>query len=265
MYATQIETVSFSADPCDGSVFREALSDFNRRLDALAIPYDINESVIEALLDTLDTVAPSPDAIYWLLLARVTELALMAAGHYADHCEFSAAGDLLVNPRTIRVCWDDQRRPAVKERHERLSDQFRRPGVSRRAFVRDFKDNGRLETLRPALLPVLAGQLAACGLFSSGYLAAVNARMEKITEAIGFLCAAGITTGRQLYLHLTLAPAADRDFFTAHLCRFDRCHYDRLGREVDRWYGGTLFNSAFFDSETLSGSRAADLYESVLQ
>lgn len=252
MPATPIEAVPCSVEHGDGLVFREALTALNHRLDALAIPYDINESVIEALLETLEATIPWPDVIYWLLMARVTELALMAAGHYADHCEFSAAGDLLVNPRTIRVCWDDQRRPAVKKRHERLSDQFREPGASRWAFVRDFKENGRLETLRPALLPVLVERLAACGLFSSGYLASVNARMEKITGAIGFLCAAGITTGRQLYLRLTLAPAADRDFFTAHLCRFDRCRFDRLGREVERWQDGTLFQSDFFPPDVIS-------------
>lgn len=256
MYAPQIERVSFSADPCDGSVFRDARSDFNRRLDLLAIPYDINESVIENLLDALDAIAPSPDAVCGLLLARVTELALITAGHYADHCEFSAAGDLLVNPRTIRVGWGDWRRTAVKDRHGRLSDQFLRPGMSHGAFVRDFKENGSLETLQPALLPVLVERLAACGFFSSDYLTAVNARMEKITGAIGFLCAAGITTGRQLYLHLTLAPAAEREFFTAHLCRFDRARFDRLGREVGRWQDGTFLNSGFLAPGTIPRSRA---------
>lgn len=220
-----------SAGPSPGLGSGDSPSGLNRRMDGLDIPFGINEPRIEALLETLESIDSPRRTAYWLLLARVTELALITAGHYADHGECSAAGDLLVNPRTIRVRinggW-----PAVKDRHRRLSDQFRPPGMSRGAFVRDFKERGRLETVRPPLLPELTRRLADCGRFAGAYLDHIRARMQKIADTLGFLCAGGVASGMALHGVLARASAAERAFWESNLCRFDREKYDGLGRAV---------------------------------
>jgi hypothetical protein len=69
----------------------------NEELEDLRLPHEINEPAIEGLLKKLEGSGASDQSLYWLLMARMFELALFCAGHYADNCEFTAAGDLLVN------------------------------------------------------------------------------------------------------------------------------------------------------------------------
>jgi len=265
MTTAQLETVPVQPCTSDAPLFKDTLPALNRCLDDLNLPYDINESIIEEMLKSLEAAGSEKGPAYWLILGRIMELALVAAGHYADHCEFSAAGDLLVNPRTIRVGWKGQRFWVVKNRHGKMSDQFRGPGMSRENFVRDFKENGSLETLRPALLPYLLERMKACGRFSSDYLEGVDARMKKIADTMGFLCAGGINTGQQLYIYLNRASASDRKLVAANLCRFDRRRYDHIGREVDRWRNGKLFTSVFLSPETMTRWRAAAMMNEYLQ
>ena len=67
----------------------------NEDLDNLALPHGVNEQTIEYFLKNLEAYDTIKDPAYWLALARLFELSLICAGHYADNCEFSAAGDLL--------------------------------------------------------------------------------------------------------------------------------------------------------------------------
>ena len=73
----------------------------------VAAPYVVNEGRIEDWLDELEMQNNEKNPVYWLLLVRLNELALLCAGNYADNCEFSAAGDLLLNPRKMMVHFND--------------------------------------------------------------------------------------------------------------------------------------------------------------
>lgn len=222
-----------SARPSPGFGPGDSLAGLNRRMDGLNVPYGINESRIESLLDALESAGSPRRPAYWLLLARVTELALLVAGHYADHGEFSAAGDLLVNPRAVCVRVNGGR-PAVKDRHCRLSDQFRPPWMSHGDFVRDFKAKGRLETVRPALLPELTQRLVDCGRFTDAVLEDIRSRSQRVADTLGFLCAGGVASGMALHGAMAHASAAERAFWESGLCRFGRENYDGLGRAVER-------------------------------
>ena len=249
MGTAAIQTIPFSPESFQEPGFRYTPAVLNRRLDHLTIPSDVNEAMIVAMLEALEGVcAKAQGPGYWLLLARLTELALLVAGHYADHCEFSAAGDLLINPRAVQVCFGQQR-PEVKKRHGRLSDQFRPPWLSHDDFLCRFKESGSVETVRPALLPALTGCLVRGGCFTDAYMETVNGRMKKIADTIRFLCAGGIASGRQLYLYLNQATAGERDLFEENLCRFSRIPYDRVGREVDQWLDETVCTSVFIKPE----------------
>ena len=96
----------------------------NALLDAAILPYEVNEGQIENWMNTLEASSAKDGPIYWLLWIRLMEAALLCAGNYVDNCEFSAAGDLLVNPRSIRIYIDGVREPVNKKRHLALTDQF---------------------------------------------------------------------------------------------------------------------------------------------
>ena len=83
----------------EAAVSVQILLYFNELLDSKANLFSLNERVIEDLIEELDEITPIKDQGYWLTLTRINELALVCAGNYADNCEFSLVGDLLVNPR----------------------------------------------------------------------------------------------------------------------------------------------------------------------
>lgn len=62
-----------------------------------------NETIIANRIHQAFQLKIHNQRIFWLTLARITELAIYQAGVYADACEFAAAGDLLVNPRCITI------------------------------------------------------------------------------------------------------------------------------------------------------------------
>lgn len=83
-----------------------ALRDYNASLEEDAVPSNLSENFIESKLCELEQMefhCSEIAEVYWLIYARLFELALLCAGNYADHFEFAAAGDLLVNPRLIVI------------------------------------------------------------------------------------------------------------------------------------------------------------------
>lgn len=114
---------------------RNPLLILNEELDNFRLPHEINEPSIERLLKILEDSGASDQSFYWLLMARIFELALFCAGHYADNCEFSAAGDLLVNPRKVLIHRKGYPHSRVKQRHGRISDQLNNSGKRRNHFL----------------------------------------------------------------------------------------------------------------------------------
>ena len=112
----------------------------NAEFDRITSGWLVNERAIESWLEQLQTTVSANDPCYWLLMARLTELAIVCAGRYADACEFAAAGDLLVNPREIRVHVSGRRPTAVvKQRRGALTAQFAGTQEVRESLIRWFR------------------------------------------------------------------------------------------------------------------------------
>lgn len=75
----------------DISVYQE----LNGLMNALTVPFLVNRSMIEDFWEVLERAHEARNQEYWLLAARLTELALLCAGQYADCGEFRCARDLL--------------------------------------------------------------------------------------------------------------------------------------------------------------------------
>jgi len=206
----------------------------NAEMDETIFPYEVNEGQIESWLTELETAGAMASPIYWLILIRLNEVALLCAGNYVDNCEFSAAGDLLVNPREIQVHSKDARPPVRKWRHGRLSDQFRKNGHSRRFTIETFKNEYQLEITRPPLLPYLLGSLKDSGRVSGAYLAQIDRRMRQITDAIGFLTSWQIFDAADLHRRTLSATPETRSFISSHLCWFDNRIFLQAGNAVQR-------------------------------
>ena len=123
------------------------LLDYNLCLND-CVAFELNEKFIESKIDELDEIEPNSGLIYQLTQARITELTLICAGNYADNFEFTAAGDLLVNPRSIRIHIDGVREPVNKKRHLALTDQFNAVAKTQTGIIRWLSKNTHLEIIK---------------------------------------------------------------------------------------------------------------------
>jgi hypothetical protein len=82
-----------TSDICDPD--KSLYHNLNQSMDALAVPFMVNRSIIETYWDALEQIRDKSSKAYWLLAARLTELTLLCAGQYADCGEFHCARDLL--------------------------------------------------------------------------------------------------------------------------------------------------------------------------
>jgi hypothetical protein len=199
----------------------------NRRLDQVGVPHGINETFLEAILDQMNDPGRPHSAIHWLTLARLTEAAILCAGHYADNCEFRAAGDLLVNPRKVHVQVPGRGPAFIKNRHGRLTEQL----ADRFSGAID-KREVQCRIVAPALLPDLYRRLVTSGYFTQAYLDHVQQRLTAIAATIAFLAAWSVDANERLYQKLQSADAAQRQFVEEHLCRFDATWFWLLGHRI---------------------------------
>ncbi len=209
----------------------DALAGINRCLDQTAIPHELSEHLLEEMLGGIQTAGSPRDAVYWLSLARLTEAAILCAGHYADNCEFRAAGDLLVNPRKIRVHVPGRGPSFTKARHGRLTDQLAQRFAGCDGGPVD-KREASCEIVAPALLPDLYRRLSTSGYFTGEYLAHVETRLTAVSATIAFLAAWPVAANEQLYQRLQEGDAALREFVEGHLCRFDPTWFWLLGHRI---------------------------------
>ncbi|MEJ2156171.1 MAG: hypothetical protein P8X96_12595 [Desulfobacteraceae bacterium] len=212
----------------------ESMINLNRRFDAVLIPHLLDESFLSNFHSALVPYMDLGGAYAWLLYARLTEAALLCAGHYADNCEFQAAGDLLVNPRCIRL-YDKANpcNPITKNRHMALSEQYKIEEKSVESFRRRFGRTMVMDIEVPALLPMLTETLGRADLFHERYLDSVARRMEKIAATIAFLLAWPVDNVEQLEARLRSASDETKGFAEANLCRFDPGDFHALGEELE--------------------------------
>jgi hypothetical protein len=206
----------------------------NEALDNLQVPHEVNEQTIENYLQILETFVAADRPVYWLAMSRLLELSLICAGHYADNCEFSAAGDLLVNPRIVLIHRKGEPCPLVKHRHGRLTDQLNKKGACRESVLLYLKNDVSVEVAKPAVLLYLSEQIEQSCHIASWYLHDVQERMKKIADTIGFLSAWSVSSFESLHHRLQRMSLKTRRFVSDHQCNFDTSYFAQLGREIPR-------------------------------
>ncbi len=160
----------FPIFPSDFISKKNPIIEINNRLDKLQIPWGLNEKTVESILRDLEETDVVNQPEYWLLMSRLIESTLICAGHYADHCEFSAAGDLLFNPRKILIHCREHDEPILKNRHGRICDQMNAQGAPHRAFIDWFRSHAEIQIVTPPLLPYLLEHVERSGYISTSYL-----------------------------------------------------------------------------------------------
>ena len=204
----------------------------NAELDNLKLPHLINEASIERFLTRLEDSVPSNQSSYWLVLARIFELALFCSGHYVDNGEFSAAGDLLVNPRKVLIRQKGHPHSLVKQRHGRISDQLNIAGRCEKHFFLLLKREVAVEVAQSAILPHLFGRMQDSQKIATWYLQHASERMKKVADAIGFLSAWSLSGFEDFHKRMREASPKTRRFVNDNMCGFDTRCFERLGREI---------------------------------
>ena len=118
-----------------GTLHASALLAYNRSLEEDALVSRLDERFLEQRISQLQRITLFREEVYWLTVARINELAFLCAGNYADNLQFTAAGDLLENPRLILVHIKDSPRPVVKIRHSKMTEQFKDMACSKEGIV----------------------------------------------------------------------------------------------------------------------------------
>lgn len=229
-----------------------SLEAINVKLDALHAQCAANETRLKRLFDEWDTMGEAHAPIYWLTLARISELTLLTAGAYADSCEFRAAGDLLANPAKVLIHIKDRREPVCKPRHVALSTALQSDVESGRPFMAWYRANALQQVAQNALLPDLIEAMTASGWIEAPYLDDFKARMGKIADTIAFLSAWQIDDARDTYTRLQNNPDT-RCFIEANLCRFCDRHFKALGALIAQApRGGPLCKRCLYVAGALS-------------
>lgn len=224
----------------------------NAELDRITTGRLVNEPAIEGWLNRLQAAAALNDPCFWLLMARLTELAIVCAGRYADACELAAAGDLLVNPREIRIhFFGDTPSAVVKHRRGALSSQLNKCRAPHLDFIRKMRESATVEIVKAPLLTFFADMLETSGLMGAYYLDKVRNRMNRIAETIGFLCSWQVTDAADLTQRLDAATRETRQFVRSHLCNFDLNLFKALGHDVQRLATDITASSVFLDPALL--------------
>ena len=230
----------------EAAVSVQILLNFNELLDSKANLFLLNESVIEGLIGELDEITPIKDHGYWLTLARINELALVCAGNYADNCEFSLVGDLLVNPRFVLVHVSGLNQPLIKKRHIPLSEQFQHVENDLLRVRQWLTRETRVEVKTEALLPELRKRLENSGHIPREYLDSDEQRKRRLADLIGFLASAGISDNLSLHAWRKNASPADRALLESGLCRFDFECFFEMGRLFREWAQNLPTSSEIF-------------------
>jgi hypothetical protein len=214
-----------------------ALRDYNASLEQESAPGHLNEAFIESKLCELESIesgCSEHGKTYWLTYARVFELALLCAGDYADHFEFAAAGDLLVNPRLILIHLKSGCKAVRKDRHRNLTEQFAYVAPTQENVVTWLKREAVPEIVEKPLLPHMQERMTQSGFLSEEYLDLAERRMERIADAIGFLASWHFSDSSAYYLRTQIATPTEKRFIESNLCRFDKEVFFELGQDVHR-------------------------------
>jgi hypothetical protein len=193
----------------------------------------VNEALIEECLSAAaDLRFDGPE--YWLLMVRLAEATLLCAGNYADNCQFTAAGDLIVNPREILVYRKPSGRPELKNRHVRLSDQFGDEDAEKRNWKKFFPSRFFLEVTKPPLLPLLTKTLKASDWISSDYIQRLDEGQQQVAKTLTFLNSWRVSDAMDLWTRLRTSSVKEKNFVKSHLCKFGQRVFRQIGVSLRR-------------------------------
>lgn len=238
MYSTQNSFLSspwnLLAREADDTRHLEELNRFNVRLQKDGHLTNLNESFLERKLDELQSLPTCRPELYWLTFARLVELTLYCAGNYADNGYFLGVGDLLFNPRLIKVHIKGHATPVVKNRHGALSEQFRHLADSGIGVVPWIMQNTLLETAKEPILPEMVQAIESSGLFAQWYLHSIKSRMIRVADTSSFLAVRSLWHENDPEEYLGAMSESEREVVLERLCRFDKTLFDDVGQDILR-------------------------------
>lgn len=214
---------------------KENTEEINSLLDRAYTLQRFTETCLEKALADLDNRLDDSSPMYWLLLARINEWALLCAGHYADHAEYRAVGDLMFNPREVHVFFSDGTR-SIKQRHGRLSELYNDYGFDHSGFTDWFQREACLKTVSPPLLIQLVNRLKRSSRISATYLKRVETKMQQVANTLNFLNAWGLQGAEDIF-NLRQSIAGKRwALVKSNLCRFETDLFVQLGESIRSLY-----------------------------
>lgn len=243
--ASQLFHQLFCRQDCQNKPGNDPIARLNRALDTLPVPWGMNEPIIESVLHQWEQYGKQHLPQYWLIGARIFEVAILSAGHYVDNCEYTAAGDLLFNPRKILIYQKGCSQPIKKHRHGRLSDQLHGHREADQPFPIWFRDQVTLRLVKPAVIPFLLTRMEQSGRMADAYLRTVRQRMQRAADTIAFLNSWSISAQEDLQGRIESASPETRRFIADHLCAFDDEAFKALGEEIYRACSDPGYQSRF--------------------
>lgn len=219
----------------------------NSKIQRDAVSTLLNESYLEALLDELQGLPRFSHAIYGLTLTRINELALICAGNYADSCEYTAVGDLMVNPAQVLVHLRGKTHPVLKDRHEKLTTQFKDAAKEEPSLIQWFIKNTIVEIRKKPILMQLHAMLIESEIISKYYIASADRRMKQIADTMGCLSAWKVASVEDFHQKLKTAGPSERAFIQKALCRFDMGLFDEMEKDIFGFLRDDHYRSRFID------------------
>ncbi|WP_239061000.1 hypothetical protein [Desulfovibrio sp. JC022] len=315
---------------------------FNEFLDSTIDQKNLDEEFITLRQAELEGISKNSDVKYFpfvaLSYAKLMELTVLLAGKYADNCQITDFGDLVINPRHIDVCilnarsikedygitgsiplWfkkqvqectgsqysEDLGKMAVdptllfhfveqglllrivkKERHGRLSDQFRDciPYDAQSAFSKEIEEfnpiahnpvkdlgcgGGKVACLDVAswlasntVLNVVKGSLKADlidvlrDVMSDDYLKSINTKFEKAQDSLAY-----INMGRKNFGNFPYneeVPISEWAEINQTLCHFTLDGYGMIQSELDKSFSNPCYKSPFLNGLLYNAPKTQD-------
>lgn len=208
-----------------------ALIDYNDSLEKDTSVSSLNESFLEQKIEELEEIEINRQELYWLTFARLNELTLLCAGNYANNFEFTAAGDLLVNPRLIEVHVRGLSEPVIKNRHSRITTQFGSAMSTKKDVIHWLQNETFLEIKKEPLLPYLYESLKNSGYISQKYLFSTDRRMRQISDTIVHLWSWHLPNSHDFLQRLQHITQPEREFIKSKLCQLDTRTFFDLGND----------------------------------
>ena len=221
------------------------LIDYNNSLDNNVSLTRLNETFFDEKLSELEEIGPACRDLYWLTFARLNELTLYCTGNYADNFEFSAVGDMLVNPRLIVVHFRNRNYQVIKNRHMKLTKQFHDCAETEDGIVNWLKEETTLETKKKPLLPYFYENLEHSGLFTDDYLGSIDTRMKRVADSVGFFASSDFVDSHHFYLSLQNTDESEKALLHSKRCQFTTTLFDELGFDFYHQMRNGHYKSSF--------------------